>query len=80
MGGPACQFLTRGRRRGSNKSKSAYSGGLLGDQLLAVRAHLALFVLEQSERLVSEGPETTLPYWQMGRYTGTYSLRAELGL
>lgn len=49
--------LTRGRRGGGNESESAHSGGLLGDELLAVRAHLALFVLEGAERVVSGGPE-----------------------
>ena len=37
--------LTRGRRRRRDESKAAHSGGLMGDELLAVRAHLALFVL-----------------------------------
>lgn len=54
-------FLTRGRRRGGHKSKSTHSGGLLGDQLLAVGAHFALFVLEQSERLVSVGLRPPFP-------------------
>ena len=64
---PAGAFLTRGRRRGGDKSKSADTRGLLGDQLLAIRAHLALFVLEQAERLVSGG--TTLVHWRKGRGT-----------
>lgn len=77
-------FLTRGRRRGGHKSKSTHSGGLLGDQLLAVRAHLALFVLEQSERLVSVGPR---PLFPTGERAGTQKhaentspLRTEPGL
>lgn len=83
-GRPACQgeFLTRGRRRGGNKSKSAHSGGLLGDQLLAVGAHLALFVLEQSDRLVSGGPRLFLADRWTGtqEHAGNTSLRAELRL
>ena len=42
--------LTRGRRRRSNESKAADSGGLVGDELLAVGAHLALFVLKPEGR------------------------------
>lgn len=42
-------FLTRSRRRSGNKSKAAHAGGLLGNKLFAVRANLALFVLEERE-------------------------------
>lgn len=44
----AGSILTRGRRGGCNKSESAHSWGILRDQLLAIRAYLALFVLEQT--------------------------------
>lgn len=67
---PMGTFLTRGRRRGGNKSKSAHSRRFLGDQLLAIGAHLALFVLEQAEKLVSGGPRPLSPTGG-GRYTGT---------
>lgn len=42
-------FLTRSRRRSSNESKATHSGGLLGNEFLAIRANLALFVLEEAE-------------------------------
>lgn len=38
--------LTRGRRRRGDESEAAHSGRLVRDELLAVRTHLALFVLE----------------------------------
>lgn len=84
-GRPACQgeFLTRSRRRGGNKSKSAHSGGLLRDQLLAIGAHLALFVLEQSDRLVSGGPKQLFlaDRWAGAQeHAGNTSLRAKLRL
>lgn len=64
-------FLTRGRRRSGNKSKSTHSRGLLGDQLLAIGAHLALFVLEQAERLASGGLQPTLDSGLVGKHMGT---------
>lgn len=54
-------LLTRGRRGGCNKSKSAHSGGILGDQFFAVRAHLALFVLEQTRQTSVKGEPSLLP-------------------
>lgn len=54
-------FLTRSRRRSGKKSKATHSGGLLGNELLAVRTNLALFVLEEAERPVLKGS----PLWTM---------------
>lgn len=42
--------LTRRRRRRGDESKAADSGGFVGDELLAVGAHLALFVLKPEGR------------------------------
>lgn len=60
-GVPASSLLTRGRRGGRNKSKSTHSWGILGDQLLAIRAYLALFVLEQTRETSVGGAQACSP-------------------